>query len=110
MTTEALARIAGPVAGTGADATLYTVPASTTISIPRGGIHIVNNNAGSAAACKMSIGADGAGTRILPTGFSIAAKSEYNSEFLVILNAAEVLHWNGTSDLVVTISGVSITP
>src|SRR5690242_10083631 len=108
MATETLLRIAGPVAGTGADATLYTVPASTTISIRN--IHIVNNNAASAAACKMSIGADGAGTRILPAGFSIAAKSEYNFDGLIVLNAAEVLHWNGTSDLVVTISGVSITP
>lgn len=108
MATETLARIAGPVAGTGADATLYTVPASTTVSVRN--IHIVNNNASAAAACKLSIGADAAGTRILPAGFEVAAKGVYDWNGLLVLAATNVLHWTGTSDLTVTISGVVITP
>lgn len=103
---EDLMRV-GPVAGTGSDATLYTVPTATKVDIHS--IRIVNNDPTNPRTCKMSIGADGGGTRLIGTGFVIPALSIFTDSEHTTLLAGDVLHWTGESQLTLTISGVAVS-
>lgn len=100
---DVLKRLAGPAAGTGAEATLYTVPASTTTVIR----HIrVANTTTTAQTFKLTIGADAAGTR-LNGDTSIAGNGGvYDWTGMLVLAAAETLRWNGPSTLTITVSGI----
>lgn len=99
----------GPTALTTSAATLYTVPASTTLTVR--GIHIANESAVAAVTVTMSIGTDGAGKRFLGPGLSLPASSSYDWSGFLIVNAAEVIQAlaSATTSLTVTISGINTT-
>ena len=59
--TDTLARIVGPVALANAAATVYTVPAATTVTLRS--IHVTNET-GVQHTFRLSVGADGAGKRL----------------------------------------------
>ncbi len=44
------------------------------------------------------------------TEYPFFRKSVVELDSVIVLTAGEVLHWNGNSNLVVTISGVAVTP
>lgn len=105
--TDTAARVAGPVSLSAAAATIYTVPAATTLHIL--GYRVVNVT-GSTAKLTMSIGADAIGKRehdqqAIPghgildyTGFIVVTAAEIIQAFADIANA-----------LTITISGVLVT-
>lgn len=98
----------GPSSVANTETTLYTVPASTTTIIRS--IRVANTTA-SAATLKMSIGADAAGTRLLPD-LSIPPNSVYLEDgFLAVMTAAETLRATGGTNnaLTVTVNGVEVT-
>ena len=100
-------RLGGPEAIGTSEETLYTVPGSTTAIIRN--IHIANTTT-SAAAIKMSIGADAAGTRILGD-LSVPANGTYDWSGFMVLAAGETLRATGGTNnaLTVTVSGVEVT-
>src|SRR4051812_40805792 len=104
---ESLVRLFGPIAGTGSDQTLYTVPGATTVDYRN--IHIVNNDAVSAQTLKMSIGADGAGTRIIPAAFAVGPSEIVDLDQHITLLAGDVLHMTANANLTVTGSGVAVS-
>jgi hypothetical protein len=99
-------RIAGPILMTTGAQTYYTVPANTTTIIRS--IHIANTS-GTAATATLSIGADAAGTRLLPAK-SIAANEVYHLPCFIVLTAAETLRGlaGTTNVLTLTVSGVEV--
>lgn len=98
-------RLWGPVVGTGAEATLYTVPAATTAILRS--LRIVNTTSG-ALTFKMSIGADAAGTRQW-SDYSVPANGVLADRGFEVLNAAETLRWNAAAGLTTQCSGVEVT-
>lgn len=100
-------RLAGPAQVSNAAATKYTVPASTKTIVRH--IHVSNTSAG-AVLLTMSIGADGAATRIFD-GYSIAAGTVLDHFCYYVLDAAEVIQaLAGTNNiLTLTIDGDEIT-
>ncbi len=98
-------RLAGPVAGTGSAATLYTVPASTT-SILRN-LHVANTST-TRQTFRMSIGADAAGTRLY-SDTPVEAGSVIDWSGFQVLTAGETLKWSAPSSLTITVSGVEAT-
>lgn len=105
---EQLVRLVGPIAMTGSDQTLYTVGAGVTIDLRS--IRIVNNDLANSQTCKLSIGPDSAGTRILPPGTAVPASGIFADDSHTTLNAGDVLHCTGNANLTITLSGVAITP
>lgn len=105
-------RLYGPVAVATGPATVYTVPAVTKTIVRH--IH-VSNPSGSPVTLTLSIGADGAGTRLL-SAFSIpaAAAGVTNSVQDIFwyqpMEAAEILTLSaGTNNiLIITINGDEI--
>lgn len=99
----------GPTVLTTSAATLYTVPASTTLTVRN--IHIVNESTTTAATVTVSIGTDGAGKRFLGPGLSIPASSSYDWSGLLIINTGEVIQALASvaTSLTVTISGINTT-
>jgi hypothetical protein len=98
-------RLAGPVVGTGAEATLYTVPTATT-GILRD-ISVANTTT-TRQTFKLTIGADAAGTRIyqdVPVDPGIPF--EWNG--FRVMAAAETLRWNGPSTLTIMVNGVEVS-
>lgn len=96
-------RMSGPALVSNAAATKYTVPAS------RRGIvrHVhVQNPSGSAVTFTMSIGADGAGTRLFDV-FSIGAGQVLDHFCYYVLEAAEIIQaFAGTNNiLTLTVDG-----
>lgn len=98
-------RLAGPIAGTGVAATLYTVPASTTTIVRA--IHITNT-AATAATFDLSIGADAVGTRFWSDESIPGTRSLDWSGFLV-LATTETLRWIAPTTMTITVSGVEVT-
>jgi hypothetical protein len=98
-------RLAGPAVGTGAEATLYTVPGSTSAILRD--ISVTNTTA-TTQTFKMSIGADGAGTRLF-SDEQVLAGATWQWNGFKVLNAAETLRWNGPATLTCTVSGVEVT-
>lgn len=98
-------RLAGPVAGTGAAATLYTVPALTTAILRA--VHVVNTTAG-ALTFKMSIGVDAVGTRLF-SDISVPKNGTLDWDGFMVLAAAETLRWNAPTGLTVSVSGMELT-
>lgn len=100
-------RLAGPTLLTASEATLYTVPASTTAIVRH--IRLANNSTDPVTAT-VSIGADAAGTRLY-SGFEVPAKGIHDWSGFLVLTAAETLRgYAGTaSQLAVTVSGVEVT-
>lgn len=98
----------GPTALTTSAATLYTVPASTTLTVRN--IHIANESAIAAVTVTLSIGTDAAGKRFIG-GLSIPASSSYDWSGFLIVNAAEVIQAlaSAVTSLTVTISGINTT-
>lgn len=80
-------RIYGPALIATGPATVYTVPALTKAVLRA--IHVMNQT-GTAATFTMSIGADGATTRIFAT-YSIAANAPYDSFVPFTVDAAEII-------------------
>jgi hypothetical protein len=105
--TDTAARVVGPILLTNSSVTLYTVPAATTLIIRN--IIIANTSAG-AVTVRLSIGADAAGTRILPD-VSIPANSVFDwSGFLVLATGQTLRGQAGTTNLLaITVSGVLVT-
>jgi hypothetical protein len=98
-------RLAGPAAGTGAEATLYTVPGATSAILRD---ISVTNTTTTQQTFKMSIGADAAGTRLFhDEQVDPGATWQWNG--FKVLNAAETLRWNGPTTLTCTVSGVEVT-
>lgn len=98
-------RLAGPVVGTAAEATIYTVPGSTT-GILRN-VHVVNTTT-TEQTFKMSIGADATGTRLC-SDVPVLPGEAFDWPCFVVMAAAETLRWNGPATLTVTVSGVETT-
>jgi hypothetical protein len=104
---DTLARLFGPTSSTGSDQIIYTVPSGKRAVLRD--LHIVNEDTLFAEACKLSIGADAAGTRILPTGFKIPSGDIFDLTGDFIFNSGEVIHWNGeTNNLMFVGSGFVI--
>lgn len=99
-------RLAGPVVGTGSEATLYTVPSSTITTVQS--IRVVNTTSG-ALTFKMSIGADAAGTRLFSDTSVPANGVLKDAGFDVVMTATETLRWNGPAGLTVTVNGIETT-
>lgn len=105
-------RLAGPAQVTNSAATKYTVPAATKTIVRH--IH-VQNPSGSAVTFTMSIGADGAATRIIDA-FSIPAAAAGVTASVVdwfcyyVLEAAEIIQASAgtTGVLTLTIDGDEI--
>lgn len=99
----------GPTALTTSAATLYTVPASTTLPVRN--IHIANESTTTAVTVTLSIGTDGAGKRLLGPGLSLPASSSYDWSGFLIVNAAEIIQAlaSANTSLTVTISGINTT-
>lgn len=98
-------RLAGPTAGTGAAATLYTAPA--TPSQPTIVRHIqVANTTTTDQTFKLSIGADAAGTRLYSDTLVKGNGGLLNWNGFLVLNASEAIQWTAPTTLTVTISGV----
>ena len=100
-------RMAGPIAGTGAAATLFTVDHNEQWRVMR--IRVCNTTT-SAQTFKLSINADAAGTRLY-NGYSVAAGGVLDEQALSIYDghviySGETLEWNGPSTLTITVSGV----
>ena len=104
---DTASRIVGPTLLTNSSVTLYTVPAATTVIVRN---ILIANTSATAATARLSIGADAAGTRILPD-ISIPANSVYDWSGFLVLAAAQVLAGqSGTTNvLAITISGVLVT-
>src|SRR3990167_843151 len=100
---DSASRLYGPTQlGTGA-ATIYTSPAPT-ITIVR---HIIACNTASVAAqFTLSIGADAAGTRIVPT-ITIGNGATFEIKGFIVLAAAETLQaYSDTANaIVLTVNG-----
>lgn len=99
------AKRVGPSAGTGAAATLYTVPGSTTFHWRS--MSVVNTTT-TAQTFRMSIGADAAGTRLYHDT-SVPPNFTFDWTGYRPLVAAETIQWNGPTTLTVTIGGVEQT-
>lgn len=101
-------RLIGPTVLANAAATLYTVPTGSTVIVR----HIrVANTTGGAVTATLSIGADAAGTRLLPA-LSVAANSVYDWTGFLVVNSAEIIQGfaGAATSLTITISGVEVTP
>lgn len=100
-------RLCGPTQLAASAATVYTVPALTTAVMRE--VLVANTTAG-AVSVTVSIGADAAGTRILPT-VSVPATSVMQIVGWTVLEAGETLeaYASASSSLTLTISGVEIT-
>lgn len=100
-------RLVGPMSLTNAEQTLYTVPALTQAIVRS--IHVANND-GSDHTLFLSIGADADGTRLF-SAFAITAKSVYDWNGFLVMEAAETLRGqSGTTNvLAITVSGVEVT-
>jgi len=99
-------RLYGPAQLPNTTGTRYTVPAGTKTIVRH--IHVSNPTAG-AVDITLSIGADGAGTRVFD-GFPVAADSTYDHFCYYVLEAAEVIAANASAatSLNVTINGDEI--
>ncbi len=104
-------RLAGPVAGTGAAATLYTCPTATVALVKC--VRAVNTS-GASRTFVLWLGASGAtadavGLRLYSDaqldGGAIFAESD---ALIVVLTAGETLRWNGSADITITVSGMEI--
>lgn len=96
----------GPIAVAAVAATVYTVPAATSIIIRN--IHVANTGA-LPLSFNLSIGVDATGTRIY-SGFSIPANGTLDTSTSIVLNAAEILQTFASAvGLTLTISGVEVT-
>ena len=104
---DTASRLYGPTQlGTGA-ATIYTSPASTTTIVR----HMVAvNTATVAAKLTISIGADAAGTRIVPT-ITLAPGTTFEIKGFIVLAAADILqaYSDTASAITLTVNGVKIT-
>jgi len=100
-------RLHGPALVTNAAATKYTVPAVTKAIVRH--IH-AQNPSGVSVTFTLSIGADGAATRVFD-GFSIAAGQILDHFCYYVLEAAEVIQaLAGTTNVIVlTIDGDEYT-
>ena len=101
-------RMAGPIAGTGAAATLFTVDHNEQWRVMH--IHICNTTT-SAQTFKLSVNADAAGTRLYDT-YSVAAKGAFDWQALSdksahIFYSGETMEWNGPSTLTIEVGGVA---
>ncbi len=96
-------RLYGPAQIATGPATVYTVPAATKTVLRK---LELSNPSGSAVTVTMSIGADGATTRVL-SGYSIPANSVYDRWLYEVLEVGEIITLSaGTNNiLVVTING-----
>ena len=94
------AHLFGPTLLTGSAATLFTATYITDVEA-----HCANNN-NAAIAMTLSIGADAAGTRIMPA-VSIAANSYVDIRFT--LNAGEILQGFGGTTNKITVDGAGYT-
>lgn len=99
---DVLSRIVGPVVGTGAAATLYTVASLKRVTIRE--IMVVNTTT-TRQSFKMSIGVDAAGTRIASDVF-VEPNAIFKIPGVLVLEAAETLRWNGPATLTVTANAV----
>lgn len=98
-------RLYGPAALTTSAATKYTVP-STTKTIVR---HIHCEGAATGGNLTISIGTDGAGTRIFDV-YPIAANGVLDHFCYYVLEAAEIVQaFGSTTALVITIDGDELT-
>ena len=99
-------RLAGPAQVSNSAATKYTVPSSTTTIIRN--IHIFNGS-DSAATFTMSIGTDGAATRLYDA-VSIPARGSLDWSGFMVMAATEIIQaLSGTNNvLTLTISGVEV--
>lgn len=104
---DVAARLSGPsVLGTSA-VTIYTSAASTTTIVR----HIIAVNTSTVGAqFTMSIGADAAGTRIVPT-ITLAPKATVEMKGFIVLAAAETLqaYSDTASAITLTVNGVKVT-
>ena len=86
----------GPTQGNSAEQILYTAPAAGAVVRQ---IHICNSNS-SAETFKMSIGADGAGTRLFKD-YAVAANDFCDWTGFLPMTSGETLRWTATTQLVV---------
>lgn len=105
MATDTLTRIVGPALLTGAAATVYTTPASTTTTVRA--IHVTNES-GASATFTLSVGTDGAGKRFFYQVPVVNGDMGLDWTGSLVLAAGDVLQaYSGTaSALTLTISGV----
>ena len=105
--TDTAKRLVGPTLLTASEATLYTVPASTTAILR--GLRVANNDT-TTVNLTMSIGADAAGTRLY-SAFGLTAKSVHDWSGFHVLAAAETLrgYASAANALTVTVSGVEVS-
>lgn len=96
-------RLAGPMLVDSTAETVYTVPALTTAVIKN---VTVANPSGGALTVTLTIGADATATRWLDA-YSVAANSNANLFFYVVLDAADTIQAKSSGDdvLVITING-----
>lgn len=99
-------RLAGPAQVSNAAATKYTVPAGTKTIVRH--VHVQNPSAG-VVTFTMSIGADGAATRLFDA-YNIAAGAVLDHFCYYVLEAAEIIQaLSGTNNvLTLTIDGDEI--
>lgn len=98
-------RLAGPVVGSAAEATLYTVPSSTTTVLRD---LSVTNTTTSRQTFKLTIGADAAGTRIYHD-VPVDPGVPFEWAGFRVLNAAETLRWNAPATLTIVVNGVEVS-
>jgi hypothetical protein len=95
----AASRVVGPIQLANADALLYTVPAVTLAKVRH--IHLANPT-GSAVTIFLSIGADGATTRIYDA-YSLAAGAVLDTFVYYILQPAETIRGHAGTATAATI-------
>ena|SRR5690242_20671450 len=99
-------RMAGPVAGTGSEATLYTVPADTIATVQS--IRIVNTTGGQ-LTFRMSLGADAQDTRLFSDTPVPAHGVLKDAGFDLVMYDGETLCWTAAAGLTVIANGVETT-
>lgn len=106
--TDTLARLAGPVALGAAAATIYTAPASTVVVVRS--VRVCNESA-TQRTFRLSVGADGAGTRFFYDVPVDPTDEGFDWNGSLILAAGEVLqaYASAASALTISISGVKVT-
>jgi len=101
-------RLVGPTQLSGSTATLYTVPGGTKAILRH--IRMINTSNATVNSIKLSIGADAAGTRIIPD-LSLSKGASYDWSGFMVMDAAELLKGQaGTaSAITIIVSGIEIT-
>ena len=104
---DSLKRLAGPVAMGTSTTTIYTAPALTQASVRE--LRVVNTT-GAGITFKLSVGTDGAGTRLV-SDYTVPANGIFKESGMVtVLEAGETLKGHAASSgLTIQVCGVEST-